>query len=684
MLPHWRLSQSVLPQPVFPSSAHKVFGSLPLRTFEVQLCPPPPRSDMDLPVELAKKLDFSHGRKFRKEVLQLFGSSVHHVESSPAGSFFLLVTFRRYTFRLTEDSVAFALASCLGGAPAGFHVQYLSDRHYRFSVANKNVGFHVYKIRRFIGDHFDAYFHLWRNGSADWEREKRLWEIEQERQWTKILSKSSKRVAKTKKKVHFAPESYRSPDNKNLPQKTVSVGQFNIPIDTHVHLQSGSFRFGSVSPGLNKVVSPDLNEDISSSSSESLKSACMHSNKEELPSGKATSMAGSESLPLGLNPNLKQLDFRPVRCARCFELGHQKWACRSRIRCTKCHKLGHIARFCRYRPKPVWVWMPPKFPLTMQHDETPGIILEETIPVIDPRANFHSSSPDANSAFAESSADAEACAHLNAAAMVENAVPKENSTSKFEIIPRRPVLAAIALQFWPWFDNTVRKARLEKMQLEKESTPTPAVVIDQDGIVHGANSATPSNPEQSDFEPDGMRPSLNKGKSPVETIMLPSDLMVSDMQIDEESSGPAQDTAHEAHEEAQLTNNLNKRKGMQLPAPISISDSRTPFIQTAVRRSIRHSAGKEGFRQVSIIKEPSKRTKQWAVEVDEKTGEIKPISVSTLRGWGIDCGVDPMDLTDEAFFQAPTPHKPDDDEDNPLLPDAPSDIRHISSPTFPQ
>jgi hypothetical protein len=134
---------------------------------------------MDLPVELAAKLDFSHGKKFRKEVLQLFGSLVHHVEATPAGSFFLLVIFRRYTFRLTEDSVAFALASCLGGAPAGFHVQFLSDHHFRFSLANKAVGFHVYGLRRFIANHFDAYFHLWSNGAAHWEHEKRLWELEQ-------------------------------------------------------------------------------------------------------------------------------------------------------------------------------------------------------------------------------------------------------------------------------------------------------------------------------------------------------------------------------------------------------------------------------------------------------------------------------------------------------------------------
>lgn len=78
--------------------------------------------------------------------------------------------------------MAFALASCLGGAPAGFHVEYQSDHHFRFSVANQAVGFHVYSLRRFIGDHFDAYFHLWRDGTANWEKEKRLWDLEQERE----------------------------------------------------------------------------------------------------------------------------------------------------------------------------------------------------------------------------------------------------------------------------------------------------------------------------------------------------------------------------------------------------------------------------------------------------------------------------------------------------------------------
>ena len=128
--------------------------------------------------ELADQLDFSPGLSFQDEVCRRFGRSVHHPSSSPDGSFFLLATSRRFTFRLTEDSVALALQSCLGGAASGFHVNFQSDRHYRFSVSCKAIGFHVYQLRHFIGSHFDVYFHLWSNGAPHWEREKLLWEQE--------------------------------------------------------------------------------------------------------------------------------------------------------------------------------------------------------------------------------------------------------------------------------------------------------------------------------------------------------------------------------------------------------------------------------------------------------------------------------------------------------------------------
>ena len=82
----------------------------------------------------------------------------------PMDLFFLLDTFRRFLFWLTEDSVSLALQSCLGGRAEGFHVQFLSTNHFRFSVSCKQVGFHVYRLRRVISSQFDVYFHLWNNG----------------------------------------------------------------------------------------------------------------------------------------------------------------------------------------------------------------------------------------------------------------------------------------------------------------------------------------------------------------------------------------------------------------------------------------------------------------------------------------------------------------------------------------
>jgi hypothetical protein len=104
-------------------------------------------------------------------------------------------------FRLTKESVGLALQSCLGGRALDFHVQFLGTNHFRFSVFSKDVGFQIYKPRRVITSMFDVYFHLWSNGAPHWEHEKRLWEIEQEKEWTTALSKSSKCEEKKKKKM---------------------------------------------------------------------------------------------------------------------------------------------------------------------------------------------------------------------------------------------------------------------------------------------------------------------------------------------------------------------------------------------------------------------------------------------------------------------------------------------------
>jgi len=185
--------------------------------------------------DLADRLDFNIGLVFQDGIRQKLRSPVYHPFPTPDCSFFLLVTFRRFLFRLTEDSIALALQSCLGGRASDFHIQFLSNNHFCFSVFSKDVGFQVYKLKRIITETFDAYFHIWNNGTPHCEMEKRAWEIEQELEWTKVLSKSAKRELKKKenaqKRVRFSskPESPK-PNNPN-PMISIAFGAFTTQVD---------------------------------------------------------------------------------------------------------------------------------------------------------------------------------------------------------------------------------------------------------------------------------------------------------------------------------------------------------------------------------------------------------------------------------------------------------------------
>jgi hypothetical protein len=137
---------------------------------------------------LLHKLDFGIGKAFEHDVHRKTGRLIHSYSRFERG-FYLLASFRRYLFQLNEESVALALQSCLGGLAKSFRVSYQSHNHFRFTVSCKAVGFAIYNLRRFIGDSFDVYFHLWSNGAPHWEREKRLWEAEEAKQWTKGLAK---------------------------------------------------------------------------------------------------------------------------------------------------------------------------------------------------------------------------------------------------------------------------------------------------------------------------------------------------------------------------------------------------------------------------------------------------------------------------------------------------------------
>jgi hypothetical protein len=115
--------------------------------------------------DLVDRLYFNIGLSFQDDIRRHLHAPVHHPFPALDGSLLLLTTFRRFLFRLTEDLVSLALQSCLGGRALDFHVRFLSNNHFRFSVFSKEVGFQIYKLRRVITSQFDIYFYLWNNGT---------------------------------------------------------------------------------------------------------------------------------------------------------------------------------------------------------------------------------------------------------------------------------------------------------------------------------------------------------------------------------------------------------------------------------------------------------------------------------------------------------------------------------------
>jgi hypothetical protein len=121
--------------------------------------------------------------------------------------------------------VSLALHSILGGTPAGFHVTFIRDRHFHFLVSTKHVGFAVTERKRIISDQFDVYFHLWRDGGANWFRE-----------WSKWQQVSRRhRKPKKLKHVSFAKNLVQdSPIKKSVPQETILFGDFAGGLDSQL------------------------------------------------------------------------------------------------------------------------------------------------------------------------------------------------------------------------------------------------------------------------------------------------------------------------------------------------------------------------------------------------------------------------------------------------------------------
>jgi hypothetical protein len=106
--------------------------------------------------------------------------------------FSLIVSVGRCKYRLSEHSIGFILQATLLGVTADFRPQQISDRVFKFVVASRNVGFHIYNLRSFSCEQYKIYFNLWSNGGPNWVSEVEKFFKEEECQWSLVSHRKAK------------------------------------------------------------------------------------------------------------------------------------------------------------------------------------------------------------------------------------------------------------------------------------------------------------------------------------------------------------------------------------------------------------------------------------------------------------------------------------------------------------
>jgi hypothetical protein len=133
---------------------------------------------------LFRGLDFSHGINFAKDILSKFNKEVH--PRARSGSFIMVVSFGRASFKLEDDSVGIALEAVLGGFCGQLKASLIRYRVFSFCVSCKDVGFHILKLRKFSCEKFKCFFHLWGRGGPNWKWEFQRWQKECDEEWTMV------------------------------------------------------------------------------------------------------------------------------------------------------------------------------------------------------------------------------------------------------------------------------------------------------------------------------------------------------------------------------------------------------------------------------------------------------------------------------------------------------------------
>jgi hypothetical protein len=119
---------------------------------KVSLLPPNPVS-MDL-----RDLNLQPGLGVQTAIRARFVEPVNFFPISGLKEFFFIVSVGHCKFRLSEESIGFILQATLGGVAVDFRPTQISVRVFKFVVASRNVGFHIYNLRSFSCDQYKIFF----------------------------------------------------------------------------------------------------------------------------------------------------------------------------------------------------------------------------------------------------------------------------------------------------------------------------------------------------------------------------------------------------------------------------------------------------------------------------------------------------------------------------------------------
>jgi hypothetical protein len=525
----------------------------------------------------------------------------------------------------------------LGGRAAGFHVQFLSTNHFHFSVSCKQVGFHVYRLRRVISSQLDVYFHLWNNGTPHWEREKRLWEEEQEKEWFTVLSKSTKRLIKktNNKRVSFVENLVqKAPEKPAQPPVLIRFGSHLVPLPSKPEIGVISLLF----VGHNFNFRLDRSRVLRDSS--------------EMHVSSSDGIRTAEFLEAKVLNSNSNLSFGRVGCSRCLDTRHDRSQCANKIRCRACFNYGHVQRKCLTKARPRLVWIQKEIPTNRigckgllksravdvwKPDSLPS---DESSPLVDEEAlNFmavnklcadqlfytNNGLPDGfirhgiYTLNLASPISKPLCSPPSAPVITipASALNPASSTTGTAIVPWKPIPHVMALQFLQF---VLECRRAPKPQVQQ----APVILLgwtQEEPTKHGPSA---SGPESFDFKAQQLQPNPTQ------------------------EAGQKRGCGH-------------PKKVLSLPPQSSSS----PLVESSVRRSVKNRKGKKGFHTptVRLAEEPSKkRNKIGAVLIDDATGLPGLIPVEFLQDWGIKCGIAPAELSQEALMQAPSTNLvPDED-----------------------